>query len=76
MLNAGSSGFTNKKILGIIAEYNPFHFGHEYQLQALRKKVDADIVIVLMSGNVVQRGEYAVVDKWPELMQHYHQELI
>lgn len=64
MLNAGSSGFTNKKILGIIAEYNPFHFGHEYQLQALRKKVDADIVIVLMSGNVVQRGEYAVVDKW------------
>lgn len=64
MLNAGSSEYTNKKVLGIITEYNPFHFGHEYQLHALREKVQADVIIVLMSGNVVQRGEYAIASKW------------
>ncbi|MBG9988627.1 nucleotidyltransferase family protein [Aerococcaceae bacterium DSM 111176] len=64
MLNVGSSEFTSKKVLGIITEYNPFHFGHEYQLHALREKAQADVIIVLMSGNVVQRGEYAITSKW------------
>lgn len=64
MLNVGSSELKNKRILGIIAEYNPFHFGHAYQLQTLREKVAADVVVVLMSGNVVQRGEFAIIDKW------------
>lgn len=53
-----------KRIVGIIAEYNPFHHGHQYQLQEIRKRLRADIVIVMMSGNIVQRGEFAIVDKW------------
>jgi len=50
------------KITGIIAEYNPFHLGHKYQLQQAKKTCDA--VIVVMSGNFVQRGEPAIMDKW------------
>lgn len=53
-----------QKVLGIIAEYNPFHYGHDYQLKELKKRSQADCVIVLMSGNIVQRGEFAIVDKW------------
>lgn len=52
------------KILGIIAEYNPFHHGHNYQLQEAKALTQADVVIVLMSGNVVQRGEFGILDKW------------
>lgn len=50
------------KVAGIIAEYNPFHEGHKYQLQLAKKNFDA--VIVIMSGHFVQRGEVAVFDKW------------
>ena len=48
------------KTAAIIAEYNPFHLGHAYQLA----NIQADFVVVLMSGNFVQRGEPAVIDKW------------
>jgi len=44
------------KILGIIAEYNPFHNGHAYQIQKAKQITKADAVIVVMSGNFVQRG--------------------
>lgn len=47
----------------VIAEYNPFHNGHLYQLSRL-KKDSSDRVVVIMSGNFVQRGEPAVLDKW------------
>lgn len=53
-----------KKVVGVITEYNPFHHGHAYQLQRLRQLTQSDVVVVLMSGNVVQRGEFALVDKW------------
>lgn len=43
-------------VLGIIAEYNPFHRGHAYQIETLKKETDADFVIIAMSGNFVQRG--------------------
>lgn len=49
---------------GIISEYNPFHNGHAYQIEKAREMSDADIIIAAMSGNFVQRGEPAVVDKW------------
>lgn len=49
---------------GIIAEYNPFHNGHAYQLEEARKETAADIIIVVMSGNFLQRGEPAIIDKW------------
>ncbi len=52
------------KVLGIIAEYNPFHNGHLYHLQASKALIGADCVVVVMSGNFTQRGEPAVVDKW------------
>lgn len=49
---------------GIVAEYNPFHRGHQYQLKQARQQSAADCLIVVMSGNFVQRGEPAIVDKW------------
>lgn len=52
------------KILGIIAEYNPFHNGHLYHINASRKKSNCDAVVIAMSGNFVQRGEPAIIDKW------------
>lgn len=52
------------RVAGITAEYNPFHRGHEYQLQKARELTGADIVIVVMSGNFTQRGEAAIADKW------------
>ena len=51
------------KILGIIAEYNPFHNGHEYQIKKAREMSGADYVTVIMSGNYVQRGASAIFDK-------------
>lgn len=52
------------KILGIITEYNPFHNGHLYHLYKARKITGADYVIAVMSGNFLQRGEPAIINKW------------
>lgn len=49
---------------GIIVEYNPFHNGHRYHIEQARIKTDADVVVAVMSGNFLQRGEPAVIDKW------------
>lgn len=51
------------KIAGIIAEYNPFHPGHQFHIEETRRLTGADRVIVVMSGNFVQRGEPAIADK-------------
>jgi len=50
------------KITGIIAEYNPFHNGHAYQIQAARQ-TGATHIVCVMSGNFTQRGDCAVMDK-------------
>lgn len=52
------------KICGIICEYNPFHNGHMHQIAEARRLSGADYVIAVMSGDFVQRGEPAVIDKW------------
>lgn len=52
------------KVCGVVAEYNPFHNGHLYQLKEARLKTGADVIVVAMSGNFLQRGEPAIVDKW------------
>lgn len=52
------------KTAAIIAEYNPFHNGHAYQLSEVRKRSDADFLIILMSGDFVQRGTPALFDKY------------
>ena len=44
------------KIVGIIAEYNPFHKGHEFHLEKAKKITGADAAIIIMSGDYVQRG--------------------
>ncbi len=50
--------------IGIIAEYNPFHCGHDYHIQKTREKTGADFFIAVMSGQFLQRGEPALFDKW------------
>lgn len=50
-------------ICGIVAEYNPFHNGHSYQLEAT-KRLGADGIVCVMSGSFVQRGGAAIFDKW------------
>lgn len=49
---------------GVIVEYNPFHNGHLYHLQQARAQSKAEVVVAVMSGNFLQRGEPAVIDKW------------
>ena len=52
------------KILGIITEYNPFHNGHLYHLFKAKEITGADYVVAVMSGNFLQRGEPAIINKW------------
>ena len=52
------------KTVGIIAEYNPFHTGHAYHIEESRRKTNTDGVLVVMSGNFVQRGAPAIADKY------------
>ena len=51
------------KIASIIAEYNPFHRGHVYQIQKIKSEY-SDFIVVIMSGNFVQRGEPAIINKF------------
>lgn len=52
------------KSCGVIVEYNPFHNGHRYHLEQARLQSQADVIICAMSGNFLQRGEAAIIDKW------------
>ena len=52
------------RVLGIIAEYNPFHNGHLYHLNKSKELTGAESVICVMSGNFTQRGDTSIVDKW------------
>lgn len=52
------------KTVGLITEYNPFHNGHLYHLTKSKKITNSECVIAVMSGNFLQRGEPALVDKW------------
>ena len=51
-------------VVGIIAEYNPFHSGHAYHIRQAKEMADADYVVVILSGDFVQRGEPAIFDKY------------
>ena len=51
-------------ICGVVAEYNPFHNGHAWQLRRARELSGCDYVIVCMGGGVSQRGEVMLLDKW------------
>lgn len=51
-------------VLGIIAEYNPFHNGHLYHIQESKKQTGAQYVICVITGNFTQRGDTSLVNKW------------
>ncbi|MFU8787370.1 MAG: nucleotidyltransferase, partial [Candidatus Izemoplasmataceae bacterium] len=52
------------KIVGIIVEYNPLHYGHIHHIKETRRLSNADVLIAVMSSNVVQRGEFSMIDKF------------
>ena len=52
------------KVLGIIAEYNPFHNGHLHHLETSKKLTGADYTVAIISGNFTQRGSTSIIDKW------------
>lgn len=51
-------------VVVIIAEYNPFHEGHAYQIQKAKEQCGAEFAVVVMNGDFVQRGEPAIFDKY------------
>lgn len=52
------------KIVGLVAEFNPFHNGHKYLIDAIREELNPDGIVCIMSGDFVQRGYPALTDKW------------
>lgn len=51
------------KSIGLVVEYNPFHNGHKYHLEGAKAQ-NSDVVIAVMSGDFVQRGEPSIIDRW------------
>jgi len=64
MLNISIVKGEKMKTVGIIAEYNPFHNGHKYQIEKAKEITGADTVIVIMSGSFTQQGNIAAVNKF------------
>jgi|ADGO01.1.fsa_nt_gi Predicted nucleotidyltransferase len=54
----------NEKQSALLFEYNPFHNGHLYHAKQSKNQSNADVVIAVMSGHFLQRGEPSLVDKW------------
>lgn len=52
------------KVVGVIVEYNPFHYGHRHHIQETIAKLNPDIVVAVMSGHFSQRGEPCIANKW------------
>jgi len=52
------------KIIGIIAEYNPFHLGHLYQINKIKEIYPDSIIIAIISTNFTQRGDISIINKW------------
>lgn len=51
-------------VIGIIAEYNPFHNGHLYQINKIKEKYKDSIIIVVLNGNYTERGDISIINKW------------
>ena len=51
-------------VIGIIAEYNPFHNGHLYQIKKIREIFKDSLIITIVNGNFTQRGDISVINKW------------
>lgn len=66
------------KKVGIICEYNPFHNGHLYHLENIKKMFPDYTIILVMSGNFTQRGEVSIINKWDktDIALHYGVDLV
>lgn len=64
--------------VGIICEYNPFHNGHLYHLKKIKKQYPNSTIILVMSGNFTQRGEFSIINKWDkvDISLHYGVNLV
>ncbi len=62
--NLEQAGNDDMNTVGMIAEFNPFHNGHKYLIEQAKKITGAKNCVVIMSGNYVQRGEPAIIDKY------------
>lgn len=51
-------------IVGIIAEYNPFHNGHLYHIEKLKEIFPESLIILVLGGNFTERGDVSILDKW------------
>lgn len=70
--NFGNGDRKIMKVLGLVVEYNPFHNGHLYHLEQSKALCSADYVICVLSGNFIQRGEPAIVNKWARTKMALH----
>lgn len=52
------------QVIGIIAEYNPFHLGHSYQINEIKKRYPDSVIIAIISTNFTQRGDISILNKW------------
>ena len=52
------------KIIGLIAEYNPFHNGHLYQINKIKEMYPDSILIAVVSSSFTQRGDISILNKW------------
>ncbi len=52
------------KVIGIVAEYNPFHLGHLYQINEIKKRYPDSLIIAIISTNFTERGDISILNKW------------
>lgn len=51
-------------VIGVIAEYNPFHKGHLYQINKIKEKYPNSLLVVVTSSSFTQRGNISLLNKW------------
>ncbi len=66
------------KSVGIIAEYNPFHNGHLYHLNEVKKMFPDSVIVLILGGNFTERGDLSILNKWEktEIALHFGVDLV
>ena len=66
------------KVIGIIAEYNPFHLGHIYQIDKIKEKYPDSLIIAIISTNFTERGDISILNKWDKtrICLNHHIDLV
>ena len=64
--------------IGIVVEYNPFHYGHLYQIKKIKEMYPNSNIIVVMSGWITERGDLSMIDKFDKakIALHYGVDLV